>query len=225
MKRFVLLSLLLSAMLLGGCADSGKAAAVPTGKPVASLSTLASASDEAAPADTVQAPMLYAGDAPVSDVVPMIETYATDVAACYAAPRNGEVCRSLPLTEAMEQYGDGARYRVIVELFRDEQPLSADGDESAAERERLASLGYTVAYETLRGEDAQVRCYFTLHATCEQLSAYPASADYGCMLFLYGELEKSAAAPELPVVYNEPQRSTGSIPMDSVEICGLPPKP
>lgn len=147
---------------------------------------------------------------------PMIESYPLNMEACYAVPQNGEAFYSMPLRAAMDEYGDAARYRVIVDLFRDEQPLAADSAESAAERERIAGLGYTVAYETLSAPNERTRSYFTLHATYDQLQAFPADADYGYMLFLYGEREKSAAPA--PTVNGEPMLSTGSIPMDSIDL-------
>ena len=152
---------------------------------------------------------------PTTEPTPMIESYPLNMEACYAAPKNGEAGFSMPLRAAMDEYGDAARYRVIVDLFRDERPLAADGAESAAERERIADLGYIVAYETLTDADGWTRSYFTLHATYDQLKAFPSDTSYGYMLFLYGEREKSAAPA--PVWYGAPQLSTGSVPMDSVD--------
>lgn len=148
--------------------------------------------------------------------LPMIASWPTDYEACYAAPKNGEAFFSLPLQEATDEYGDGARYLVIVDLFRDEQPLPADGEASAAERERLASLGYGVAYETITGEGERTRSYFTLHATYGQLADFPANGEYGYMLFLYGEREKGSS-DDLYISVSRPMLSTGSVPMDSIE--------
>lgn len=171
---------------------------------------------DAAPDAAVMGPAQTVGEPiPTVEPTPMIESYPLNMEACYAAPQNGEVGRSVPLRAAMDEYGGAARYRVIVEIFRDGQPLPADGEESAAERERLAGSGYTVAYETLSAPNERTRCYFTLHATHDQLEAFPADAGYGYMLFLYGEREKSAAPA--PVWYGAPQLSTGSVPMDSVD--------
>lgn len=159
----------------------------------------------------------YPGEpATLLPALPMIASWPTDYEACYAAPKNGEAFFSLPLQEATDEYGDGARYRVIVDLFRDEQPLPADGEASAAERERLAALGYGVAYETITGEGERTRSYFTLHATYGQLADFPANGEYGYMLFLYGEREKGSS-DDLYISVSRPMLSTGSVPQDSIE--------
>ncbi len=151
-----------------------------------------------------------------SDVTRMIESYKTDADACYVAPKNGEVNRSMPLRGAMEDYGDSVRYRVAVDLFRDEQPLAADSAEAGEERERLAALGYTVAYETVYYHEKPVNAYFTLHATRDELNALPAG-DYGYMLYLYGERVQDTVQSVPEVVTNNP-----SIPVDSTEVVVCP---
>ena len=118
--------------------------------------------------------------------LPMISGYGDGSEACYKAPENGEVGWSVPLRGAVEEYGDGANYRVFVDLFKDGQPVPQDSDEAERERERLASLGYTVATETVRETDGAEFTYFTLHVFREKLEALD-PGDYGYMLFLYNE--------------------------------------
>lgn len=118
--------------------------------------------------------------------LPMISGYGDGSEACYKAPENGEVGWSIPLRGAVEEYGDGANYRVFVDLFKDGQPVPQNSDEAEAERERLASLGYTVATETVRETDGAEFTYFTLHVFKEKLEALD-PGDYGYMLFLYNE--------------------------------------
>ena len=72
-------------------------------------------------------------------VLPWVESYPMDVDSCYTVPKNGEVGYSIPLREAMEEYGDNARYRVVVDRFQNEQPMDAVGDEVEAEMDRLAT--------------------------------------------------------------------------------------
>lgn len=151
----------------------------------------------------------------LDNVTPMIESYKTDADACYVAPKNGEVNRSLPLRSAMEEYGESVRYRVVVDLFRDEQPLAADSAEAERERERLAALGYTVAYEQVFDHGQPEAAYFTLHATRDELNALPAGA-YGYMLFLYGERVQSAKNVPEVVFYGT------SAPSDGAEIAVSP---
>ena len=150
------------------------------------------------------------------DITPMIESYKTDAEACYVPPKNGETNLSVPLRAAMAEYGDSARYRVVVDLFRDERQLDADSAEASAERERLASLGYTVAYETVYYQEKPVDSYFTLHATRDELNALSAG-EYGYMLFLYGERVEGAAQTVPETVFNG-----AGVPVDGTEAAVCP---
>ena len=150
------------------------------------------------------------------NITPMIESYKMDADACYAAPMNGTVNFSMPLRAAMAEYGDSARYRVVVDLFRDERQLAADSAEAAAERERLSALGYTVAYETVYNHEKPVSAYFTLHATRDELNALSAG-EYGYMLFLYDERVQGAEQIMPETVFNG-----ASVPVDSTEVMVCP---
>ena len=152
-------------------------------------------------------------------VIPMVESYETGVDACYAAPKNGEVNLSVPLREAMNEYGDNARYRVVVDRFQNEQPLDPAGDEIEAEMDRLAAVGIVNAYERFYDHDVLERAYFTIHASRYELEHFPPSDDYGYMLFLYGERVPDYE-PQEPVVFSGGIAVT---PPLSDEICGLPP--
>lgn len=129
------------------------------------------------------------GEGPQGATPPLISYYDVGGSvsdACYAVPENGTVGFSIPLRAAMEDCGSRAWYRVYVDLFADGARLAPDSPEAAAERERLASLGYIVAYETYFDGERE-RHYFTLHTDYEQLTDFPAVAGYGYMLFLYDE--------------------------------------
>ena len=118
---------------------------------------------------------------------PMIEKYDCDEEMEYAIPENGKVIRSIPLLKAIDAYGENAGYRVIVGLFKDENPLPGNGEDVKLESERLYSGGYVTAIETGRYPAGETVTYFTLHATAEQIRNFASSDDYGYFLSLYGE--------------------------------------
>jgi|GEM_PF-1890870 len=123
----------------------------------------------------------------------MISSYGDmgSVDACYAAPKNGEVCCSIPLRnamDAMKQYGDDVLYRVYVDLFEDEQPLEWSDvliDKFSSE---FGAQGPIVAIETVLQDGEAQRTAFTLHATYDQLQSLRAPEGCGLMLFLYDEI-------------------------------------
>ena len=102
--------------------------------------------------------------------------------ASYMIPENGEIGYSEPLKGAMWEYGSDVSYKVVVDLFSDEQPIAADSIEAQKEIERLAEAGYDAGLE-VNGESF---C-FTLTARCDQLQEFDADSEYGYMLFLYDE--------------------------------------
>ena len=147
-----------------------------------------------------------AGDAIISgekdylgpDELRIISSYAGSYttgdtsSASYATPENGKRCFSTPLQQAMDAYGDRVLYRVVVDVFRDKEPLSADSKPVQEERARLSDSGYTVAYETVSdGESAHP--YLILHATYDELTGFAANERYGYFLFLYEERVEPAA--------------------------------
>lgn len=133
--------------------------------------------------------------------------------ACYAVPQNGEVNFSMPLREAMKAYGDDVRYRVVVDLFRDESQLPPDGADAKNESARLAALGYITAFETYT-DNGSSQTWFTLHAGYDQLADFAAAEEYGYMFFLYGE-RVSGGDTEYPAIFNasgEVTESTAACP-------------
>lgn len=162
-------------------------------------------------------------------VLPWVESYPMDVDSCFTVPKNGEVVISIPLREAMEEYGDNARYRVVVDRFQNEQPMDPTGDEIEAEINRLAAVGIVNAYERIYDHDVLERAYFTIHASRYELEHFPPSDAYGYMLFLYAErVPDYKPAPEAAysgsiAVDSAPVDTTAVTPPFSDEICGLPP--
>lgn len=109
------------------------------------------------------------------------------IAVCYMAPDNGTYSYSMPLKKAMEEYGDTVKYRVVVDVFSDNQILDADSEAVEKERKRLGKLDYIVSFEQYRHYGVITNSYFTLHAEQEQLINFAANEDYGYMLWLYDE--------------------------------------
>ena len=133
--------------------------------------------------------------------------------ACYAVPQNGEVNFSMPLREAMKAYGDDVRYRVVVDLFRDESQLPPDGADAKNEGARLAALGYITAFETYT-DNGSSQTWFTLHATYDQLADFAVAGEYGYMFFLYGERVPGGDTEYPAVIFNagEVTESTAACP-------------
>ncbi len=133
--------------------------------------------------------------------------------ACYAVPQNGEVNFSMPLRAAMKACGDSVRYRVVVDLFRDESQLPPDGADAKNESARLAALGYITAFETYT-DNGSSQTWFTLHAAYDQLADFAVAAEYGYMFFLYGE-RVPGGDTEYPAIFNasgEVTESTAACP-------------
>lgn len=122
-----------------------------------------------------------------SNMVTMISSYGnTGSSASYKTPDNGSCLYSIPLQGAMEEYGDSVLYRVVVDVFSDNQMLEANSEAVKYEMERLVELEYTVAFK--RYHDGTMNYYyFTLHATQEQLADFVINNEYGYMFWLYDE--------------------------------------
>ncbi len=139
---------------------------------------------------------------------PMISTYGEKISVPDVTVADGDIYLTEPLVSAMEHHGDKVNYRVLVELFREDKPISSGKYAVLDEADRLAALGYVVAYETVtkteeHGEyiEANTTYYFTLHATYEQLQSFPASDDFGYLLMLLGERIDGTELPD-EVAYN-----------------------
>lgn len=142
---------------------------------------------------------------------PMISNYGEMVSNIDMAVNNGFIHTSNALDLAMEDYGEGANYRVLVILFRDGVHISSGDALALEEAQRLSDLGYIVAMETHTEEidhgeyvSANVTYYFTLHATYNQLKNFSASDSFGYSIMLYDEYFGSTISPDT-VVFNGAQ--------------------
>ena len=99
-----------------------------------------------------------------------------DVSPSYATPKNSEYCFSASLQGAMNKYGDEVLYRVVIDVFENNEPLS-DSSKIQPECDRLFNLGYDIS----NGK------YFTLNATYDELVDFVANESYGYFMFLYDE--------------------------------------
>ena len=99
-----------------------------------------------------------------------------EVSPSYATPKNSEYCFSASLQGAMNEYGDEVLYRVVVDVFENNEPLS-DSSKMQAECDRLSNLGYDVSNGN----------YFTMCATYDELVDFVANESYGYFMFLYDE--------------------------------------
>lgn len=125
---------------------------------------------------------------------PMVSGYGEGSLPVDMAVTNGGICYSTSLQSAMDRYGDAANYRVLIELFSDGVQISSSSAIAVSEVQRLRDLGYIVAIETVvesqqQGDlsTATATYYFTLHATYEQLTDFPANELFGYSIMLYDE--------------------------------------
>ena len=120
----------------------------------------------------------------------LIEDYPNAPQASYATPGMGEVGKSVPLTAAMQTFGEeGYRYRVVVDFF-DGKELIRDKDTLLAEADRLYNNGgYTAGVETVRDNEKEVS-YLFLIATADQINSFPARSDRGYFMFLIREYQE-----------------------------------
>ena len=129
----------------------------------------------------------------------LITSYPVNVSADYRAPYDGEVCYTVPLFYAMQEYGADADYMVIIDIYSDVGTANSkrlyELADLRAEFDRLGALGY----EAGLNQPSNAAPFLTLHATYEELQNFPAAADRGYFLRLYMEDEPSC----IPGAYTE----------------------
>lgn len=107
---------------------------------------------------------------------------------------NGNIEVSPSLNAAVSEYGTGAIYRIVIDLYKDGVILDNYSEEAEAVMDRLAAAGYTVAVEEYNDGKVVTR-YMTLHATIAQMEMFPVEDEYGYYLKLYGEVVEVCGYP------------------------------
>lgn len=119
-------------------------------------------------------------------MLPMIRDFEGEPLSAKVAPENGTVIMTPALQNAMEHYGDEAKYNVCITVCKSRKALDIRSDEVTAERERLAELGYITFLENYwNGEESTT--VFGCHFSYEELKNFTANEDYGYILYLYDE--------------------------------------
>ena len=124
--------------------------------------------------------------------IPMISDYACEVTEVSVTPGNGEVILSPSLRGALEEYGGEARYRIVTLEYRDGVALEPENMEAQEALAALAGDGIVPVVETMYQDGEVTDTLLSLHASAEALEAFPADADYGYYLKLYGEVMPNA---------------------------------
>lgn len=119
-------------------------------------------------------------------ILPMIRDFEGEPLNAKVAPENGIVIMTPALQNAMEHYGDEAKYNVCITVCKSRKALDIRSDEVTAERERLVELGYITFLENYwSGEESTT--VFGCHFSYEELQNFTVSEDYGYILYLYDE--------------------------------------
>lgn len=114
--------------------------------------------------------------------VRIIDSYAKQWrVVCYVAPENGEFILSVPLREALTEYGDDVIYRVLLEIRQDGHSLEKESADVQKEKTRLSSLGYTFI------SDSPDEYFLYMQATKEQLRNFACDSQYGYFMRFYFE--------------------------------------
>lgn len=126
-----------------------------------------------------------AGDPP-TEFIKLIRSYPVSAEYCYAAPPDGSCALSVPLTMAMEEYGDSANYLLVLHLFSNQARLFDTAD-LTAEAKRLADYGYISAIETYTTQEGS-STLLSLNVTYDQIRNFPKEENRSYFLWLYDEV-------------------------------------
>ena len=137
------------------------------------------------------------------EYVKIIRSYPGGGDNSYAVPAKGSFGLSLPLSAAIDEYHDDAKYIVAIKIFDwsdPSKPVDVSDNEAVVRKEfdRLAALGFT---SVLEGTDLAHYNRLCLHATEEELKNFAADPNYSYMLWLYDEIVPNAN-PTTPEVVN-----------------------
>lgn len=111
----------------------------------------------------------------------VISNYSASSAASYDTPDNNSFHKSTPLKSAIEEYGDTARYMVVVDIFEDNEIITSQSI-LEAEMMRLVEIGYEAHIE-VNNLGTEPIYYFCIQATKEQLENFDCNENYGYMFF------------------------------------------
>lgn len=89
----------------------------------------------------------------------------------------------------MEEYGDMVLYKVVVDVFSNNNMLESDRKAVKNEIERFDEIDYTVGFKHYN-DGTMNHYYFILYATQEQLINFSRNDNYGYMFWLYDERAK-----------------------------------
>lgn len=118
------------------------------------------------------------GTRPDSSAVKVISGFGTDEEASYAVPKNGDINKTIAVTEALDHYADEeVVFLLAIDLFRDENEIF--GEEKDKERERLAKLGYETMLSTFTNEEGEEFSETVIKLTAKELKEFKNSENYG----------------------------------------------
>lgn len=124
-----------------------------------------------------------------TESLPEVSSYAYEGEACYVSPNNGHCIYSIPLQRAMEEYGDAVLYKVVVDVFSDNNMFESNSEAVKEEIERLAGINYAVDFEHCN-DGTMDHYYFVLCGTEDQLINFAGNDNYGYVFWLYDERAK-----------------------------------
>lgn len=127
---------------------------------------------------------LREGDTP-SEYINLIRSYPVSGEYCYAVPPDGTCALTVPLSAAMEEYGDTANYLLVLHLFSNQTRLF-DAADLTAEAERLKQYGYISAIETDTTQEGS-STLLSLNVTFDQIRNFPKEENRSYFLWLYDE--------------------------------------
>lgn len=116
----------------------------------------------------------------------IISDYIESSAASYQIPDSNSFGISIPLKTAIKEYGDTARYAVVVDIFVDND-VCTDLSILEAEMLRVKELGYETYIEVNNSKEEPIY-YFCMQATKEQLENFDCNENYG--YFFFGRSER-----------------------------------
>lgn len=120
-------------------------------------------------------------------VLPMIRDFEGESLNAKIVPQNGTVYMTQSLQNAMEHYGDKAKYNVGITVFKSGTALDNHSDEVTAVRKRFSELGYIAFFEEYWLWEDNYKTVLGCHFSYEELKNFNADENHGYILYLYDE--------------------------------------